>query len=67
MTLSEIRLALRLLRKQPVVTLTSVLALAVGMGMATTGFTLLDAVLFGRLPFQGGDRFVLLDAYGLGG
>jgi hypothetical protein len=31
--------------------------------MATTGFTLLDAVAHGRLPFSGGDHFVLLDVY----
>src|SRR5262245_13921442 len=31
--------------------------------MATTGFTLLDSVLFSRLPFPNGDRFVLLDVH----
>jgi hypothetical protein len=46
----DLRLAIRLLRKQPIVTLTTVFALAVGIGMATTSFTLLDAVLFSRLP-----------------
>src|SRR5262245_13748927 len=59
----ELRLALRLLRKQPVVTLTTLFALAIGIGMATTGFTLLDSVLHSKLPFPNGDRFVLLNAY----
>ena len=49
---SELRLAGRLLRTQPIVTLTTVLALTVGIGMATTGFTLLESVLFSRLPFS---------------
>ena len=59
----ELRLGLRLLRKQPVVTLTTLLALTVGIGLATTGFTLIDSVLYSRLPFPNGDRFVVLDAY----
>ncbi len=59
----ELRLAFRLLRQQPIVTLTTLVALAVGVGMATTGFTLLDAVLFGKLPFANGERFVLFDVY----
>jgi hypothetical protein len=63
MSLCELRLSLRVLRKQPVVTFTTLLALTVGIGMATTGFTLLDAVLFSRLPFPNGDRFVLVEAY----
>jgi putative ABC transport system permease protein len=59
----EFRLALRLLRKQPVVTLTTLFALTIGIGMATTGFTLLDSVLYSRLPYPNGDRFVLFNAY----
>src|SRR5215210_2486392 len=60
---AELRLAVRLLRRQPVVTVTTVLALAVGIGMATTGFTLLDSVLFSRLPYPNGDRFVVVEVY----
>jgi len=60
-SLPELRLAVRHARRQPVLTFTTLLALAVGIGMATTGFTLLDSVLFSRLPFPNGDRFVLLD------
>jgi putative ABC transport system permease protein len=59
----ELRYAFRLLRKQPIVTVTTLLTLAVGIGMATTGFTLLDSVLFSRLPFPNGDRFVLVNVY----
>ena len=60
---AELRLAVRLLRRQPVVTLTTVLALAVGIGVATAGFTLLDSVLFSRLPYPNGDRFVLVEVH----
>ena len=54
----ELKLALRLTRKQPVLALTSVLALAVGLAVATTGFSVIDAMLHGSLPFENGDRFV---------
>src|SRR4029078_6167727 len=59
-TLSEVRLALRLIVKQPVLSITIVVALATGVGLATVGFTLRDAVLNGSLPFANGDRFVRL-------
>ena len=62
-SVAELRLAVRLLRRQPVVTLTTVLALAVGIGMATTGFTLLDSVLFSKLPYPNGERFVLVEVH----
>jgi predicted permease len=61
-SVAEVRHAARRLRKQPVVTITTVLALAVGIGMASTGFTLLDAVMFSRLPYPNGDRFVVVEA-----
>jgi putative ABC transport system permease protein len=59
-TASEIRLALRLIAKQPVLSLTIVLALATGVCLATIGFTLREAALFSPLPFANGDRFVRL-------
>ena len=59
----DLALALRLMRKQPILTATLVCALAIGIGMATTGFTFLEAVVWGRLPFSGGDRFVIVDVY----
>ena len=60
MTATEIRLALRLIARQPVLSITIVLALATGVGLATVGFTLRDAVLHGSLPFANGDRFARL-------
>jgi len=59
-TMSEIRLGLRLIAKQPVLSLAAVLALAIGIGLATVGFTLREAVLNSQLPFANGDRFVRL-------
>ena len=56
-------LAFRLIRKQPVLTLTAILALATGIGLATMGFTFLEAGLRAKLPFAGGDRFVMVDIY----
>jgi putative ABC transport system permease protein len=59
-TLSEVRLGLRLIAKQPILSITIVLALATGIGLATIGFTLREAILNGQLPFANGDRFVRL-------
>jgi putative ABC transport system permease protein len=46
--------------KQPILSITVVLALATGIGLATVGFTLREAILNGQLPFTNGDRFVRL-------
>lgn len=59
-TLSEVRLGLRLMAKQPILSVTIVLALATGIGLATIGFTLREAILNSQLPFANGDRFVRL-------
>jgi len=59
-TATEIRLALRLIAKQPVLSVTIVVALATGVCLATIGFTLREAVLNSSLPFTNGDRFVRL-------
>ena len=60
---SDLKLGLRWLRKQPVMAVTAVVALAVGIFLATTGFTVLEATLFGKLPLAGGERFVRLRAF----
>lgn len=59
-TLSEMRLGLRLIAKQPILSVTIVFALATGIGLATIGFTLREAILNSQLPFANGDRFVRL-------
>ena len=57
----EVRLALRLLLKQPVTTITSVVALGLGIGIAAGGASVFRQVLYSDLPFAGGDRWVLLE------
>jgi len=59
----ELRLALRLLRKQPILTITSVVALGLGVGIAAGGSSLFLQVLYGEVPFEGGERWVVLQSY----
>ncbi len=54
------RYALRTLRKAPGFTAVAILALALGIGLATAVFTVADAVLLRRLPVQDQDRLVVL-------
>lgn len=58
MTSSELRLAARLVGRTPLMSLASVAALAVAIGLATTGFTVVAAVLDRELPLPAGDRLV---------
>ncbi|HKJ01268.1 MAG TPA: ABC transporter permease [Longimicrobiales bacterium] len=57
-SLPEFRLALRLARRQPVLNVTAVLALATGLGLSTGAFTLMGAFLFPTVPLPAGDRLV---------
>ncbi len=61
-TASEVRLA-RLFRDQAVLSITIVVALATGVGLATVGFILHDAVLHGSLT---GSNQPMIDATNLG-
>lgn len=56
----EVRLALRLLARTPVLSVTAALALTVGVTLATTGFTVVSALLNPRLPIPEGHRVVEL-------
>lgn len=53
----EVRLGLRLIVKQPVLSITIILALATGVCLTTIGFTLREELVNARLPYQAGDRF----------
>lgn len=57
----DARLAARLMWRQPLLTLTATTALAVGIALAMVGFAFMEALLFSRLPFPGGDRFVFIE------
>ena len=58
----EFRLGLRLILKQPILSLTVILALATGIAVAIIGFTFRDELVNGRLPYQAGDRFARIYA-----
>ena len=60
---AELRLALRLVVKQPVMTLTSVLALGVGIGIVAGSFSLFHQILSSELDWANGDRWVTVEAY----
>lgn len=62
---TDLRLGLRYLLRQPFASLTAVVALTVGIGLATVGFATMEAMMYSRLPFEGGDRFVRIRAQGL--
>jgi putative ABC transport system permease protein len=60
---TEVRLALRLVRKQPILNLTAVVALGVGIGMAAGAYSFFQQTLNGELPWEGGDRFATLRTF----
>ena len=58
--ISDLRLAFRLLVKNPLFTLVGVLTLALGIGATTGVFTLVNALLIRPLPYEDPARLVLL-------
>jgi predicted permease len=59
--LQDLRCAARLLVKDPAFTAVAVLALALGIGMNTTVFTFVNAVLIRGLPFQDSHQLLHID------
>jgi predicted permease len=57
---SDLRYALRELRKRPGFTLTAVLSLALGIGATSAVFSVIYAVLIDPFPYPGSDRIVEL-------
>src|SRR5688572_22837444 len=55
---NDLRYAFRLLRNHPWFALAVVATLALGIGINTTVFTLVNAVLFKPVPIPGGERLV---------
>ena len=62
-SLGEVRLGLRLIVKQPVLSATVVLALATGICLTTMGFTFRDELLNSTLPYRAGERMARLFAF----
>jgi predicted permease len=61
MTVSDLRLGVRLVRKEPILSGTAVFALAAAIAVACMGYTFAEQMLSATLPFANGDRFVRLD------
>src|SRR5688500_19477325 len=56
----DLRHGTRLLRKAPLFTLGSILVLALGIGLTTAMFSLVDAALIRPLPFPDSTRLVMI-------
>jgi predicted permease len=61
--LHDVRYAARLLARHPGFTATAVLTLALGIGLNTTLFTTIDAVMFRPLPVRDGARLVRFERW----
>src|SRR5437868_13504226 len=59
--MNNLKFALRQLRKSPGFTLVAVLTLALGIGLNTTIFSLVNDLFLRRLPFKEPSRIVHLD------
>jgi putative ABC transport system permease protein len=57
--LNDLRIALRLLRRQPAFALVAIGTLALGIGANTAVFSVMHAVLLKPLPYSGADRIVV--------
>lgn len=62
-SIGEVRLALRLIVKQPILSGTIILALATGICLATMGFTFRDELLHSSLPYRAGERIARVFAF----
>jgi putative ABC transport system permease protein len=58
--LRDLRHGARSLRKSPGLVVVAVLALAIGIGLTTTMFSIVYGVLIKGLPFEGADRVVVI-------
>lgn len=61
---SDVRFALRNLRKSPLFTAVAVLSLALGIGANTAVFSLIDQLILRMLPVKNPTELMLLDSHG---
>ena len=64
---ADVRYAVRRLRANPAFTLVSIVTLALGIGAATTIFSVVNPILFESLPYPRADRLVTLADRGADG
>ncbi len=57
--LRDVRLAVRMIRREPGIALLAVVTLALGIGATTAIFTVVDSVLLRPLPYKEPDRLVV--------
>ena len=57
---SDLRLALRGLRRNPLFTTVAILSLSLGIGANTAIFTLIDQILLRKLPVSHPEQLVML-------
>src|SRR4029079_1965557 len=62
---SDVRLALRGLRRSPLFATVAILSLALGIGANTAIFTLIDQILLRKLPVRAPDELVMLYQQGM--
>jgi predicted permease len=62
--LSDLRLAIRTLRRSPLFASVAILSLALGIGANTAIFTLIDQLLLRKLPVRNPDELVMLHQQG---
>ncbi len=67
MILQDVRYAMRQMRRAPGFAMTVVLTLALGVGVATAVFCVIDAVILRPLPFAHQDRIVAIDTHSRSG
>jgi predicted permease len=60
--MTDIRYAIRMLKKHPAFVLVAVLTIAIGVGANTALFSVVDAVLLKKLPVKDPDQLVLFNA-----
>ena len=65
--IKDIRFGVRGLLKRPAFTAILILTLALGIGATTSIFSIVNAVILRRLPYQNADRIVAIEEFGLGG
>jgi putative ABC transport system permease protein len=58
--IQDIRFGLRLVRRSPLLSVTAIASLAIGIGATTAVFTVIDAALLKALPYPAVDRLVAL-------